>query len=202
MAVSQAQKSIRSLHEAAGNLGFDNLLEISSKSENKTGVALSAFNLQIQTKKYHQVFTVEMAFQGSKVFARGGPFTDLLQADSRTAKRDPRLKESGELTGFKFFGTGFPLEPKTYFYDWLYINALSQHASLSAEAENFDGFTDIVFNPEKSVNCQAFSAALYVSLARCNKLEEALNSKEDFLNAVSSAYAKRKKLQRAQDILI
>ena len=29
-----------------------------------------------------------------------------------------------------------------------------------------DGFTDIAFNPKKSLNCQARSAALYVALAR------------------------------------
>lgn len=68
---------------------------------------------------------LEMAFQGSKVFAAGGPFTDIYHAkDSRDAKRDPRLKESGPLIGFPFENVNFPLGPKTAFYDWLYINSL------------------------------------------------------------------------------
>ena len=68
MAAVQKQKSIRSLHEAAINLGVTSLLEISSKSENELGVKLSAFNLNIITKKNKQVFSVESAFQGSKIF--------------------------------------------------------------------------------------------------------------------------------------
>jgi hypothetical protein len=70
---------------------------------------------------------LEGAFQGSKVFERGGPFTDLYGADVREAKRDPRLKESGRLTGFKFENMCFPREPKTDFYEWRYINALYGH---------------------------------------------------------------------------
>lgn len=45
----------------------------------------------------------------------------------RDAKRDPRLQASGRLTGFRFNGSSFPLEPKTAFYDWLYINAIYPH---------------------------------------------------------------------------
>jgi hypothetical protein len=61
---------------------------------------------------------LEMAFQGSKVFERGGPYTDLYAVeDARDTKRDTRLKESGPLTGFTFESFSFPLEPKTVFYD-------------------------------------------------------------------------------------
>lgn len=45
MAVTQKQKSIRSLHEAAVKRNIAQVLEISSKSENPLGVKLSAFNL-------------------------------------------------------------------------------------------------------------------------------------------------------------
>ena len=70
MAVVQKQKSIESLHEAARNDRVSSLLEISSKSKNDLGVKLSAFNLNIITKKNKKVFSVETAFQGSKVFER------------------------------------------------------------------------------------------------------------------------------------
>ena len=39
----------------------------------------------------------------------------------------------------------------------------------------FDAFTDIEFNPNRQINCQAAAAALYVSLRQQGKLEEALS---------------------------
>ena len=125
-AVVQKQKSITSLHEVIRNTqNVTQILEISSKSEIELGVALSAFNLMMIDKKKHQKFSVECAFQGSKVFENGGPFLDLLNATSREAKKDERLKLSGELKKFSFYGIDWALEPLTAFYDWLYINALN-----------------------------------------------------------------------------
>ena len=34
----------------------------------------------------------------------------------------------------------------------------------------YQAFTDIEFNPEKSLNCQAYSAALYLSMIKNNIL--------------------------------
>jgi hypothetical protein len=66
MAVSQKQKSIAALHEAAIKKNLcSRPLEISSKSPITTGVALSAFNLGSQTQKSQRSFTVETAFQSS-----------------------------------------------------------------------------------------------------------------------------------------
>ena len=161
-AVTQAQKSIRSLHLAANAQGISPVLEISTKAINDTGVRLSAFNLEIARNGVST--SVECAFQGSKVFRNGGPYVELYTATSRDAKRDPRLRESGSLTAFEFMGTGFPLQPTTAFYDWLYLTALVQNPSLAAQVLNYRGFTDIAFNPEKSWNCQARSVALYVAL--------------------------------------
>jgi len=72
MAPSQKKKSIAELHQAAALLGYAKVLEISSKSEDPLGIELSAFNLTITTKKHKKRLTVETAFQGSKVFERGG----------------------------------------------------------------------------------------------------------------------------------
>lgn len=194
MAKSQKQKSILSLHQSAKNFGIDNLLEISSKSEIEIGVKLSAFNLNIKTKK-NNIFTVEVAFQSSKVFERGGPFIDILKKTSREAKKDIRLKEHGNLIKFVFFNKEFSLTPRTFFYDWLYINALNQNEDISNEILKYSGFTDIEFNQKKSINCQAFSAAIFVSLSHANLLSDSLKSPKVFSEILSDLYLKRNNTQ-------
>jgi len=181
MAHSQKQKSIQSLHEAAKNqLEVSNILEISSKSESKLGVELSAFNLMLESTD-GATASVESFFQGSKVFERGGPFTDLYGKSAREAKKDPRIQSSGALIGFEYGGLPWGLEPKTAFYDWLYVNALMQHINLASAVLDFDAFTDIEFNPKKSINCQAFSAALYCALYGRGLSESALQSPDTFI---------------------
>ncbi|UTY57005.1 hypothetical protein [Massilia sp. erpn] len=188
MALSQAQKSIDSLHVAASErLGVKAMLEISSKSKQDLGVKLSAFNLMIKTVKQERKFSVECAYQASKVFERGGPFTDLLGKTSLEAKRDPRLNQYGRMTEFRFFGQSWPLEPRTAFYDWLYMNALYKHPTFADEVLTYDAFTDIAFNPERSINCQAYAAALYSSLVRRSILDKPfLQDQERYLNTVKA----------------
>ena len=182
MAVSQKQKSIRSLHAAAIVEGLcTRPLEVSSKSTIEAGIALSAFNLSGISPRSGRAFTVETAFQSSKVFDGGGPFRDLLYGSSRDAKKDQRLQESGRLKHFDYFGVRWELEPKTAFYDWLYINTLARNEELVDEVKGYDAFTDIEFNPERSINCQAYSLALFKALQGRNLLNEALLSKEIFL---------------------
>jgi len=187
MAKSQKQKSIISLHEEANTLGVNNILEISSKSENPLGVNLSAFNLSSSSKN-NVKFTVETAFQSSKVFEHSGPHKDLLYKSSLEAKKDIRLKESGNLIKFIFFDEEFSLDPKTFFYDWVYLNTLHKNKGLAEEIMEYSAFTDIEFNPKKSINCQAFSAALYVSLSYSRLLDDALKNPEDFLDVMSDVY--------------
>ncbi|WP_081611136.1 DarT1-associated NADAR antitoxin family protein [Sphingopyxis sp. MC1] len=181
-AKSQKQKSIRALHEMARReYDVQNPLEISSKSEDSLGVALSSFNLKFSTKK-GRTLTVEAAFQGSKVFSNGGPYTDIFEKSPIEAKRDERLKNSGNLIKFSFFGEDWGLEPKTAFYDWLYINALLKNRNLIVDLVKRDGFSDIEFNPERSINCQARSAALFCALYHTDRLEDAIASRENFLS--------------------
>jgi hypothetical protein len=181
-AKSQKQKSIRALHEMAlREYGVQHPLEISSKSEDPLGVALSSFNLRFTTK-LGRTLTVEAAFQGSKVFEHGGPFVDIFEKSPIEAKRDERLRSSGSLINFSFFGSDWALEPKTAFYDWLYINALLKNPDLVSQLTDRDGFTDIEFNPERSINCQARSAALFCALYHTEKLGLALESRENFLS--------------------
>jgi len=180
--VSQKQKSIKSLHfSIEQKLGISKTLEISSKSLESLGNALSSFNLKICTVKRRKIFSVECAYQASKVFEFGGPYLDIMDKTSREAKTDPRLKSSGKLIGFRFYNVDWELEPKTAFYDWLYLNALRKNFELTENLASYLAFTDIEFNPMKSISCQARSAALYVSLEKRNLLDEALSSKENFL---------------------
>jgi hypothetical protein len=183
-AKSQMQKSIRSLHAAAEKLGIYPMLDISSKSTEELGVKLSAFNLML-TVKDGRILSVECAFQGSKVFERGGPYTDLYNCSSREAKTDERLRNSGAVVAFNFMGKSWPLQPETAFYDWLYLNGLDQHPDLSDQLLQYKGFSDIAFNPDRSWNCQARSAALYVSLRQRKLLNEELFDQKAFINIVS-----------------
>jgi len=180
----QKKRSIHSLHQAyLENNETCKILEISSKSEVELGVKLSAFNLMITTKS-NKTFSVESAFQSSKVFEHGGPYKDLLLVSSRQAKKDDRLKNSGKLIAFQIDEKTFSIEPKTYFYNWLYINTLHLHNDLSENVLCYDAFTDIEFNPQKSINCQAEAVAIYVSLHRQGLLNEALKGKDEFLEIV------------------
>ena len=185
LAPSQKQKNIVAIHE-----GFKRrfperkVLEISSKSLNPLGVKLSAFNLKKYVSSIGKYVPVECIYQGSKVFAAGGPFTDLYLGTSRAAKGDSRLKSSGALRSFSFEGRNYPLYPITAFYDWLYINALMENDELASETLQYDSFTDIEFNPEKSKNCQARAAALFVALHRKGLLE----CVKDFEQFVKIAY--------------
>lgn len=184
----QKRKNVKSLHEAAAKSGYAPLLEVSTKSEIVVGQHLSAFHLKVHSNA--GMVSLEAAYQSSKVFERGGPYTDLLTVDARTAKRDPRLNEAGRLVGFEFDGHQFPLTPQTAFYDWLYLSAIYPHRKWLQErlTENgqFVGFTDIEFNPSKSINCQARSCALFVALIARDKLEEAMQSPETFISMMEA----------------
>lgn len=156
-AVSQKQKSIDSLHTAIRLSDREAApLEVSTKSGCGLGVKLSAFRLRLHG------YALENVFQSAKVFEDGGPYPDLMDIPPREAKRDPRLRNSGPLRAFLYQGESFPLIPKTVFYDYIYIQGVK--ASLPAEAVDeirlYTHFTDIEFNPARSVNTQARAAAL------------------------------------------
>jgi len=171
IAVSQAKKSIRNLHEAAGKqIGLTKILEISTRSEEILGISLSAFNLQFENKN----FSVESAYQASKVFEKGGPYLDLLNLSSTEAKTDLRLKNSGLLIGFRFEGEDFAVASAPNFYDYLYIRSLLFFSDRHL-LKNYDGFTDIAFSQtslkyknKRAYNCQARSAAIFCTLISCH----------------------------------
>ena len=178
--VVQKKKNIAALHGAAATLGCGPLLEVSTKSDDELGRHLSAFHLKVESTAFGRI-PLECAFQGSKVFESGGPYTDLYRVDARTAKRDRRLATSGQLVRFDFEGTVFESEPKTAFYDWLYLNAVFPHREWLRRLFHYKGFTDIEFNPSRSINCQARSCALFMALMWRRQLERTVSSQSKFL---------------------
>ncbi len=185
----QKKKNVAALHAAAEQKGLFPLLEVSTKSEEELGRRLSAFSLKIETDIGG--ISIESAYQGSKVFENGGPYRDIYGKDSREAKKDTRVRESGRLVQFNFFGQEWPLVPKTAFYDWLYLSTLRPHQEFLKRLFVYKGFTDIEFNPEKSINCQARTCALLVSLLKLSALDEALRSQQDFIDMISSDSLKK-----------
>lgn len=189
----QKEKNIKSIKENIEKKeGKEKkILEISTKSDTDLGIRLSAFNLSIRIKK-DKIISVETLFQSSKKFEKGGPFSDILDKDSKSAKKDERLKESGELICFVYRGEEWGLEPKTLFYDWLYLNVLDiniKEKKIDLEdIKKYQIFTDIEFNHEKSINCQARSLALYLVLDKTKKLEDSLKDKEIFKKNLEDIY--------------
>ena len=182
--ITQKAKSINSLHNSAKTAGYPKILEVSTKSDSKIGWALSAFNLLVDFDGDNQI-SLECAFQGSKVFEGDVQYKDLYLTESIKAKKDERLRSSGNIIGFEFEGNFWSNEPKTAFYDWMYINALYRNnRDIVEELLEYDVFSDIEFNPKRSVNCQARTCAVLVSLVKLNVIDEALSSKDKFIELV------------------
>ena len=196
MSIKQKQRSIHALHsEFYKKFSHYKVLEVSSKSEEKLGIELSAFNLKTKTVGNNFEFSVETAFQSSKIFEHGGPYRDLLEKTSREAKMDNRLRTSGKLISFNFFGKNIPTKPMTLFYDWLYINVLLKNDQYIHEILKYDSFTDIEFNFEKSINCQAYSAALFVSLVSNNISLERIREIEEYIKITNDVYKSNRYIQ-------
>lgn len=182
--ITQKSKSIHSLHESAKKLGYEKILEVSTKSSSELGWQLSAFNLMVDFDSDKKI-SLECAFQGSKVFEGNVQYNDLYQVESIKAKKDARLKNSGNIIGFEFEGVFWENEPKTAFYDYLYIKTLyDNYRDIMDQLIEFEVFTDIEFNPKKSINCQARTCAVLVSLSRRDLIEDAIGSKERFIELV------------------
>lgn len=176
-AVSQKQKSIKSLHNAIKKADLNaRPLEISTKSMERIGIKASALHLKINND------TLENVFQSAKVFEHGGPYLDLLDVSPKEAKRDERLHKSGSLKAFRYQNEEFPLIPQTVFYDFIYITAIKQ--SFTTDEVNtilrYNYFTDIEFNPAKSINTQARAAAILKLIADEYGYLPSFN-KEDFI---------------------
>lgn len=163
--ITQKQKNIKNLHNSIIKETNESVLEVSSKGLTQLGKDIGAFSL-----KYNEV-PLENVFQSSKKFENGGPYTDLMSVTPKEAKGDERLKNSGKILAFCLDGEEWPLEPKTLFYDYIYIKALIQNYGYNLDLTEYDWFTDIEFNPKKSINCQARTVAIYKLLKMSNKFD-------------------------------
>lgn len=172
-AVSQKQKNIVNLHEEIMRKTGAKALEVSSKGLVQVGNEMSAFFL-----KYNGML-LENVFQSSKKYEDGGPYRDLLEVSPKEAKRDERHKNSGKLISFCLDGEEWGLEPKTLFYDYIYVKALVEIKGKNLDLSEYIWFTDIEFNPNKSINCQARSAAIY-KLIQSKDEFEVLNNQQSW----------------------
>nr|WP_228724584.1 hypothetical protein [Psychrobacter sp. KCTC 72983] len=87
-ATRQKKKSINDMHQVIRKkYGFKHVLELSSKSGEKLSFLLNPSSLQLVSND-DQTYSVENAFYASKVFQQGGPYTDLLKAAPRQARKD------------------------------------------------------------------------------------------------------------------
>ena len=171
---SQKQKNITAIHRRFSQLWPEKkVLEISSKSMQEYGCDLSAFSLQKYVPELDRKIPVENIYHSAKTFRDGGPYEDLMLVSPKAAKRDERLADSGPLICFTYEGRRFPNRPVHIFYDFIYISALRENKELADAVLEYDAFTDIEFNPNKGINCQARAAAVFVSLTRMGLLEKA-----------------------------
>lgn len=183
-AKKQAQKSVASLHKIfLEKYPTAKILEVSTAAKEKLGLKLSAFNLQVKTTKGS--YSVEQLFQSGKVFEKHGSQNALLHTPSAQAKKEiKKLNKNDKLVGFQEFGVDFPLTPSTYFYNWIYLKGIQQNKELAEQLLKYDAFTDIYFNPQKSINCQAEACSIYISLFKRNLLKDALKDRKSFLKVV------------------
>lgn len=174
-AISQKRKTIEAFHKVIREDGINNVLEVSRKNENEIGAKLSAFNLMVSVE--NKSYPVECIYQASKVF-NDIQYKECQYMEAKDAKRYVKEQIDSNklsLTSFKFGDKVFSNYPKSLFYDYLYILALSQNKELALEIINYDCFTDIEFNHKKQFASQARSCALYKYLYENNQIEMFLN---------------------------
>ncbi len=184
---AQRRKSIVNLHQAAKGEGVRKPLEISTASEVELGVALSAFNLQVTvnlgSEKNPEMHTnsVESIYQSSKKGKKGGPHPEWLTKTSKEVKKLIKEADIGDLHLYQYGQNFWPAEPVESFFTWLYIQGLMQRVGTIEELAKYDGFTDIYFNPKKTINCQARAVAQAVSMYRMGRLGEIMSSRKSYL---------------------
>lgn len=171
--LKRKQMNITKLHDKVQSV-FPNikLLEISSKSMQSLGVKLAALNLKMYLPPIEKRVSVENIYQGSKVFFDCEDLTDLYNVEPIKAKKDPRITSHKCPDHYSFNGTRYNVDSHGSFYNTIYLQALEQNRGLANSLLQYDSFTDIELNPEKSNCCQAKAAAIYVGRHKiCNNYE-------------------------------
>jgi hypothetical protein len=171
MSTSQRRKSCKNLHEVIKEKTGSLPLDISSASTTELGVKLSAFNL------IWRGHSIECWYQGSKVYSIAGPMHHLYNMTSRQAKASMKEANLGKLIGFNLEGVDYPMEPKTVFYDYLYLMGLIENYGQDLDLSEYEYFTDVqaVINIDA---CQARTVCEYKLL----KEQGLLDKIKDFSN--------------------
>lgn len=177
LALSQKQRNIETLHRAISerfSIDPNRILEVSTKSKSEVGRLLSSLNLKLKLHGHEYAF--ESVYQSSKVF-KDGMFGTIHHEEwlrlggYEAKKRSQEIKLP--LVEFRFDQRSFPLEPKTMFFDWLYIKCIMQY-DLYFLINQYDFFTDIEFNPKKMVSTQASALCKFKWLVEHSLIEEYL----------------------------
>ena len=178
----QKRRNVEALHAAIIEAdAYMKPLVVSNRSSSPLGVNLSAFNLGVRLGE--KLMSVESVYQASKVFQGGiGPFPKLYCSSPYEVKKKIRDLGNTQIVAYQIGGVVWELNPTRAFYDWVYCRILHKNSKLVEGLNQFNCFTDIAFNPVKSLNCQAYAVALYLSLMVNGVLEDALSSKEAFLH--------------------
>ncbi len=78
------------------------------------------------------------------------------------------------------YSKNWSLVPKSLFCDWIYLKALKEQESLSKEIKAYNAFADLEFNQNKSINCKARAAAIFVTLMKLDLLYSVLKNDKEF----------------------
>ena len=184
---SQRIKCIQGMHQSIKKTGWPGeILEISSASEQTFGQQLSAMNLMVSLEHNGTIITqcVETIYQSAKVFGNVGPHPEWLTLTGQETKKKVKevTKSHGAATAFEWNGRRWSGAAVESFYSWIYIQGLMQLENGLQQLSAFSGFTDVYFNPKKTVNCQARTAAQTVQLWKLGLLEDLMESPEAFEN--------------------
>ena len=156
----------------------ETFLEVSSYSDSELGKSLSAFKIP------YRGTCLECVFQASKIFEKGGPYQDWLYMKPIDVKKDPRKLKSGKVLKYILDGEIWSTNPKTAFYDYIYIDAVKNILTkdMLRDILQYKYFTDVALDPNTSTNCQARSMALIqLMIKKYNRILD-FSSKEEFIN--------------------
>ncbi|MFH5836199.1 DUF6977 family protein [Proteiniclasticum sp. C24MP] len=178
--LNQKHKSIESMHHAirAYESG-GKILEVSSDSPDPLGRKLTGDALLAETRDGNRVPVMNI-FESAKVFEKGGPYRDLLEADPADVSKDQRLKSSGRLLGFHFEDVPYSLTPRHLFFDWIYLKTLYDRKELHEELAGYDMVTDIGYNMSTMFASSARACAYFISLYHAGLLDEVMKDLDSF----------------------
>lgn len=181
--VEGKRQNIAKLHAAAGHRKLEPLLEVSPASLDPMGAHICAGNLAVEDDKSFLV-PLLAAYHGSRVFAAGGPFTDLYRKPPSVIAGDERLSTSGKQIGFRFMGQEWGPKAESLFYDWLVLHAIHRYQRIRAGIGSFAGYTDIDCRRGETTVCHARSCAYFAALAGSKLMDEVVGNQDRFIEVM------------------